>query len=87
MPCSISVDPVSCSLKCEEVYLNEFATVREAGLSIGYYIRFYDFKCVHQALRYDTRYRFCAGTRSRPDPDNPLPSVYSSTLKKYLFFS
>jgi len=41
------------SLKCEEVYLKEYGTVREARLNIGAYFRFYNFERLHQALGYN----------------------------------
>jgi putative transposase len=63
------------SPKYEEVYLKEYATVREARSSIGDYFRFYDFERLHQALRYKTPYQLYAGTGSHvpePDPHNPV---------------
>jgi putative transposase len=72
---NIFVERLWRSLKYEEVYLKEYATVREAGLSIGEYFRFYNFERLHQALGYDTPYQRYAGPRtqgSEPDPNNPV---------------
>jgi len=69
---NIFVERLWRSLKCEEVYLKEYVTVREARSNIGDYFRFYNFERLHQALGYKTPYQFYAGTRSRPDPDNPV---------------
>jgi len=69
---NIFVERLWRSLKCEEVYLKEYATVREARSNIGEYFRFYNFERFHQALGYKTPYQFYAGTGSRPDPNNPI---------------
>jgi len=72
---NIFVERLWRSLKYEEVYLKEYATVREARLSIGNYFRFYNFERLHQALGYKTPYQLYAGTRTPgpgPDPNNPV---------------
>lgn len=70
---NIFVERLWRSLKYEEVYLKEYATVREARLNIGDYFRFYNFERLHQALGYNTPYQRYAGTRTHgqePDPNN-----------------
>jgi hypothetical protein len=42
------------SVKYEEVYLNEYASVSEGTKSLGKYFRFYNEKRPHQALGYRT---------------------------------
>lgn len=42
------------SVKYEEVYLNEYASVSEGTRSLGQYFRFYNQKRPHQALGYRT---------------------------------
>lgn len=42
------------SVKYEEVYLREYATVLEAKESIGTYINFYNYDRKHQSLNYKT---------------------------------
>lgn len=72
---NIFVERLWRSLKYEEVYLKEYATVREARLNIGEYFRFYNFERLHQALGYNTPYQRYAGTRTQgsgPDPNNPV---------------
>lgn len=44
------------SLKYEEVYLHAYENVREARLSIGRWINFYNYERSHQALDYKTPY-------------------------------
>ncbi len=44
------------SLKYEEVYLKDYASVNEARKSIGEYFRFYNTRRPHQALAYQTPY-------------------------------
>jgi len=63
------------SLKYEEVYLKDYATVREARSSIDAYFRFYNVDRLHQALGYQTPYEIYAGTRTHrpgPVPTNPI---------------
>jgi putative transposase len=72
---NIFVERLWRSLKYEEVYLKEYATVREARSSIGDYFRFYNFEPLHQALRYKTPYQRYAGTGPHgrePAPHNPV---------------
>jgi putative transposase len=42
------------SLKYEEIYLNEYATVLEARERIGAYMNFYNYERSHQSLNYKT---------------------------------
>ena len=42
------------SLKYEEVYLKEYATVLDAKENIGNYFKFYNYERKHQALNYKT---------------------------------
>jgi putative transposase len=61
---NIFVERLWRSVKYEEVYLKEYATVREARGSIGEYFRFYNTERPHQALGYQTPYQIYAGTRT-----------------------
>ena len=51
---NIFVERLWRSLKYEEVYLKEYATVREARSGIRRYFRFYNHDRVHQGLGYRT---------------------------------
>jgi putative transposase len=51
---NIFVERLWRSLKYEEVYLNEYQTVREARESIRRYFSFYNNERLHQALAYET---------------------------------
>ena len=42
------------TIKYEEVYLNDYATPREARSSLGQYLHFYNYERLHQALDYQT---------------------------------
>ncbi len=42
------------SLKYEEVYLRDYATVPDARSGIGRYLRFYNYERLHQSLEYQT---------------------------------
>jgi putative transposase len=42
------------TLKYEEVYLNDYASPKEARARIGAFMRFYNEKRIHQSLRYET---------------------------------
>jgi putative transposase len=42
------------TVKYEEVYLNEYASPREARCRLGHYLTFYNHQRVHQALNYQT---------------------------------
>ena len=42
------------SVKCEEVYLSEYASPREARQGLTRYLRFYNEQRPHQALGYST---------------------------------
>jgi len=43
-----------CSVKYEEVYINEYETVRDAKEGIGRYMSFYNQERPHQSLNYKT---------------------------------
>ena len=42
------------TIKYEEVYLKDYATPREARLSLAQYLHFYNYERLHQALDYQT---------------------------------
>jgi putative transposase len=42
------------TVKYEEVYLKDYASVREARQGLGKYFTFYNHKRLHQALGYQT---------------------------------
>ena len=48
------------SVKYEEVYLNEYASPREARVGLNRYFHFYNFERPHQALDYQTPAQFYA---------------------------
>jgi len=77
---NIFVERLWRTVKCEEVYLKEYCTVREARLSIGEYFRFYNFERLHQALGYKTPYEVYAGTRTRCPEPSPNIRVSRCTL-------
>ena len=51
---NIFVERLWRSLKYEEVYLKDYASVTEAGASIGCYFQFYNHERLHQSLGYRT---------------------------------
>jgi len=72
------------SVKYEEVYLNDYASPREARLGLSRYFHFYNFERPHQALDYRTPAQVYAG--------KDLAMLYStlrkeSTLREPLFVS
>ncbi len=48
------------SVKYEEVYLNDYASPRDARLGLAHYFQFYNFERPHQALNYQTPARVYA---------------------------
>jgi putative transposase len=73
---NIFVERLWRSVKYEEVYLKEYATVREARSGIEAYFRFYNGERLHQALGYKTPHQVYAGTRTPsgdPIPIHPVP--------------
>jgi putative transposase len=54
------------SVKYEEVYLKDYATVKEAVESLGAYFRFYNERRLHQALGYKTPYQVYTQGRTHP---------------------
>lgn len=68
---NIFVERLWRSVKYEEVYLKDYATVREATGSLGAYFRFYNDRRLHQALGYQTPYQLYMGTRTQePETKN-----------------
>lgn len=61
------------SVKYEEVYLNDYASPREARQGLSHYFHFYNFERPHQALNYLTPAAVYAGTDQ---------TMLYSTLKK-----
>ncbi len=51
---NVFTDRLWCSLKYEEVYLNDYASPRQARQGIGHYLTFYNFERPHQSLDYLT---------------------------------
>ena len=68
------------SVKYEEVYLNEYVTVREAVQRLGAYFRFYNSERPHQALGNQTPYQLYAGTRTDPGQREHIHPVSRSTF-------
>lgn len=62
---NIFVERLWRSVKYEEVYLKDYATVKEAIGSLGAYFRFYNERRPHQALGYQTPYHLYTGTRTQ----------------------
>jgi putative transposase len=77
---NIFVERLWRSLKYEEVYLKEYATVREARSSIEAYFRFYNVERLHQSLGYKTPYQLYAGTRTPSGDPNPIYPVPRGTF-------
>ncbi len=77
---NIFVERLWRSLKYEEVYLKEYATVREARSNIEAYFRFYNVERLHQSLGYKTPYQLYAGTRTPSGDPNPIYSVPRCTF-------
>ena len=85
---NIFVERLWRSVKYEEVYLKDYATVKEAIGSLGAYFRFYNERRPHQALGYQTPYHLYTGTRTQELENQghcPSTEVYFSTLKKFKF--
>ena len=61
------------SVKYEEVYLNDYASPREARLGLARYFQFYNFERPHQSLGYQTPARVYAAKDQ---------AVLYSTLRK-----
>lgn len=60
------------TVKYEEVYLNEYATPREARVGLSRYFQFYNHERVHQALGYRTPAEvYFEAERGSPLPLNP----------------
>jgi putative transposase len=76
---NIFVERLWRSVKYEEVYLKEYASVREARVSIGTYFRFYNVERLHQALRYKTPYQIYTGARTKAEEPRSIPPVARPT--------
>jgi len=73
---NIFVERLWRSLKYEEIYLNEYETVKDAIAAIAAYFRFYNEERPHQALEYKTPLEVWSQDR----PDAPLPTPPSLSL-------
>lgn len=58
---NIFVERLWRSLKYEDIYLKDYATMEEAQKGIGEYIQFYNKKRVHQSLEYQTPFEVYIG--------------------------
>jgi len=54
------------SVKCEEVYLKEYESVKEAVKGLASYFRFYNEERIHQSLNYQTPAAIYPGKGSEP---------------------
>jgi len=76
-------------LSDEEVYLKDYATVKEAILGLGAHFKFYNEERPQQALKYKTPHQLYTARRThaeQPDNNHPVPrSIYN--LKKVHFLS
>lgn len=77
---NIFVERLWRSVKYEEVYLREYATVREARVSIGNYFRFYNFSRFHQTLGYKTPYQVYTNIGIRNRKPEHIHSVERRTF-------
>lgn len=76
---NIFVERLWRSLKYEEIYLNEYETVKDAIAAIDAYFRFYNEERPHQALEYKTPLEVWSRDRS----DAPLPTPPSLSLSGF----
>ena len=76
---NIFVERLWRSVKYEEVYLKEYASVREARVSIGTYFRFYNVERLHQALRYKTPYQIYTGAHTKDEEPRSIHPVARRT--------
>ncbi len=65
------------SLKYEEVYLHAYENIKEARLSIGRWINFYNYERPHQSLDYKTTYEIYENGRRPAFPSMPATSLSS----------
>ncbi len=57
------------SVKQEEVYLHDYASIRQAREGLGNYLEFYNHKRIHQALDYQTPWEvYARQTHQEPTP-------------------
>ena len=92
---NIFVERLWRSLKYEEVYLKAYDTVKEAKAGIGLYLKFYNYKRLHQALGYRTAWEVHNGLDKQPwlktknmliegtDKDLSLPLIQAQSNKKW----
>jgi putative transposase len=67
---NIFVERLWRSVKYEEVYLKEYATVREAMRELNAYFRFYNTERLHQSLEYKTPWNVYRGISLVLSPEN-----------------
>jgi len=77
---NIFVERLWRSVKYEEVYLREYATVKDAVSGLGAYFKFYNEERPHQALKYKTPHQLYTATRTQPVPPDYIHPVPRSTL-------
>jgi len=64
---NIFTERLWCTVKYEEVYLNEYTSHRQAQQGIDQYLTFYNYQRPHQSLGYQTpaEVHFCTGNPSK----------------------
>lgn len=77
---NIFVERLWRSVKYEEVYLKEYATVKEASLNLGAYFRFYNQERLHQALKYQTPYQVYSKRGAHGKSSDTIDSVTDGTF-------
>ncbi len=77
---NIFVERLWRSVKYEEVYLREYATVKDAVSGLGAYFRFYNEERPHQALKYKTPHQLYTVRRTHPETRDNIHPVPRSTL-------
>jgi len=70
------------SLKYEEVFLNEYNSVREAKSAIGSYIDFYNHERLHQSLGYYTPHEVYYGIEKVNNKDFLAPSAQGAPFAR-----
>ena len=66
------------TVKCEEVYLNSYQTVREAGHGLERYFLFYNRDRLHQSLEYRTSAEFHWGLSPHWEPQSGGTQISTS---------
>jgi putative transposase len=77
---NIFVERLWRSVKYEEVYLKEYASVREAVRNLGEYLRFYNRERPHQSLGYQTPYQVYAPEEDSGTVPDTILSLKRSTF-------